>query len=169
MEIVNLVCSGDLHQSLDLTILSELGDSISQYNPAHYHGAYLKIGPRKITLYKSGKYIIYGLKSLEEVDLYYNKMVEIIRPFFNKLLFSPPKIQNIVMMEDINQTINLIQLIERNTSLSFEYEPEQFPGLIYKTKIGTALIFSSGKVIFSGLKCIEDGSRMKESILKILE
>ena len=33
-----------------------------------------------------------------------------------------------------------------------EYEPEQFPGLIYRGDTGTALIFSSGKVILTGFK-----------------
>jgi transcription initiation factor TFIID TATA-box-binding protein len=36
------------------------------------------------------------------------------------------------------------------------YEPEQFPGLIYKSSIGpTCLVFSSGKIIIVGSKSEE--------------
>ncbi len=44
---------------------------------------------------------------------------------------------------------------------SIEYEPEQFPGLVYRIhdpKI-VALLFSSGKIILTGGKNLEDVKR----------
>jgi len=52
-----------------------------------------------------------------------------------------------------------------------EYEPEQFPGVIYRGETGTALIFSSGKVVLTGFRDRESmaafASELKEKIEKI--
>jgi len=52
-----------------------------------------------------------------------------------------------------------------------EYEPEQFPGVIYRGEKGTALIFSSGKVVLTGFKDLGSmeafASELKERIERI--
>jgi transcription initiation factor TFIID TATA-box-binding protein len=49
-----------------------------------------------------------------------------------------------------------------------EYEPEQFPGLVYKLKGGKAtfLLFSNGKIVCTGTKS-EEG--VHESVEKLVE
>ena len=52
-----------------------------------------------------------------------------------------------------------------------EYEPEQFPGLIYRGDAGIALLFSSGKVILAGFKDLSSmetfASRLKAKIKNV--
>jgi len=52
-----------------------------------------------------------------------------------------------------------------------EYEPEQFPGVIYRGATGTALIFSSGRVILTGFRDVDSmaafTSELKGKIEKI--
>ena len=62
------------------------------------------------------------------------------------------KIENVVASITINQTIDL-NVISANVP-GVEYNPEQFPGLIYRlSKPRTAtLIFSSGKMVCTGAK-----------------
>lgn len=55
-------------------------------------------------------------------------------------------------MDDFQSKIPLTQLVVALRMEHVEYEPEQFPGLIYRDDAGTALIFSSGKVILTGFK-----------------
>ena len=55
-------------------------------------------------------------------------------------------------MDDLLIKIPLLQLVVALRMEQVEYEPEQFPGLIYRGDTGTALIFSSGKVILAGFK-----------------
>jgi transcription initiation factor TFIID TATA-box-binding protein len=51
-----------------------------------------------------------------------------------------------------------------------EYEPEQFPGLVYrldKSKV-VALLFGSGKIVLTGAKKTEDIELAVERIIKEL-
>ncbi|MEM7825590.1 MAG: TATA-box-binding protein, partial [Candidatus Aenigmatarchaeota archaeon] len=52
-----------------------------------------------------------------------------------------------------------------------EYEPEQFPGLVYRLKDPKAatLIFSSGKVVCTGARKIKDVDFSVETISKKLK
>lgn len=66
------------------------------------------------------------------------------------------KVENVVAFVSLNKPIPLTKLI---TSVeNAEYEPEQFPGLIYR--IGEPrvafLIFSSGKIICTGAHNMDD-------------
>ena len=67
-------------------------------------------------------------------------------------------LQNIVVTHNIGVGLDLERLV---ISLPFEhseYEPEQFPGLIYHLKDPNVvfLIFASGKCVISGSKTFED-------------
>ena len=52
-----------------------------------------------------------------------------------------------------------------------EYEPEQFPGLVYKLKEAKAtfLLFSNGKIVCTGTKSEDQVYRAVEMLVKILK
>ncbi len=56
------------------------------------------------------------------------------------------KIENVVAFTSLNIKISLNKIV--NTVENTEYEPEQFPGLVYRpaSPRSAALIFSSGKI-----------------------
>ncbi len=58
-------------------------------------------------------------------------------------------------MDDFQIEIPLSRLVVALKMERVEYEPEQFPGLIYRGDAGTALLFSSGKVILAGFKDLD--------------
>jgi len=63
-----------------------------------------------------------------------------------------PKIQNIVVTVDFGKGINFEELSEKTKII---YEPEQFPGAILRIMdpfVCSILVFSSGKVVLTGLK-----------------
>ena len=66
------------------------------------------------------------------------------------------KIQNIVASANLQSTLNLeaVALELENT----EYEPEQFPGLVYRLSDPKVvlLLFGSGKVVCTGAKTKSD-------------
>ncbi|MGI6022735.1 MAG: hypothetical protein ACOX8D_06345 [Methanoculleus sp.] len=155
MKIINIVTSGDLHQPVPFERLPELPDTNYRYNPENYHGAYILLSRGKATIYRSGKYIIYGLASLDEVDTSYREFLTLISPLIDPSLASPPEVRNIVGMDDFQIEIPLLQLVVALRMEQVEYEPEQFPGLIYRGDAGTALIFTSGKVILAGFKDLD--------------
>ena len=171
MKIVNIVCSGDLRQPVPFQRLPELTAGRYAYDAERYHGAYLLLTAGKATVYRSGKYIIYGLKALEEVDTSFEELLTLLSPIIDPELVSPPRVQNIVGMEDFQVEIPLTRLVVALQMERIEYEPEQFPGVIYRGERGTALIFSSGKVIFAGFKDTSSmeafASGLKEKIERI--
>lgn len=171
MKIINIVCSGDLHQTILFQRLEELPSDSYRYDPEQYHGAYILISGGKVTLYRSGKYIIYGLKSLDQIDGAYLEFLSIISPIIDPEAASPPKVQNIVGMEDFEIPINLSRFVIAEGMEQVEYEPEQFPGVVYRGEVGTALIFSSGKVIFPGFKELDVmaafAEDLKEKVVRI--
>ena len=77
-------------------------------------------------------------------------------------------IENVVASVTIEQRIDL-QKIAR-TVINTEYDPEQFPGLVYrleKPKTAT-LIFSSGKMVCTGSKSAEEVYRAVNLIVSDL-
>ena len=152
MKIINIVVSGDLHQTVPFQRLPELPDTNYNYNPDIYHGANILLSRGKATIYRSGKYIIYGLTSLDDVSSTYQEFLAHLSPIIDPELASPPEVRNIVGMTDFQVEISLSRLVVALRMEHVEYEPEQFPGLVYQGEGGTALIFSSGKVILAGFK-----------------
>lgn len=79
------------------------------------------------------------------------------------------KIENIVASVSLGIRIPLEKLVEHLEVT--EYEPEQFPGLVYRIKDPKAatLIFSSGKIVCTGARKIEDIEYAVKTISKKLK
>jgi transcription initiation factor TFIID TATA-box-binding protein len=80
-------------------------------------------------------------------------------------------ITNIVCSYDIGKYINLNKLVITLNLENIEYEPEQFPGLVYRLKDPkiVALLFSSGKIILTGGKNMDDIRRGLDLLEQKLE
>jgi len=172
MKLINIVCSGDFHAQIDLDLINSLNNPLFTYVRKKYHGGYFHISHGKATIYASGKYIIYGLKNIEDINPSFDELCEFLSPHIDVSEVTPPKIQNIVGMERFPQEIDLNKIVNSMQFEQCEYEPEQFPGLIIHLKDCTALIFKSGKVILPGGKSIEGLERcwnhLKGKILNVL-
>ncbi|KAF5423795.1 MAG: transcription initiation factor TFIID TATA-box-binding protein, partial [Candidatus Methanomarinus sp.] len=80
-------------------------------------------------------------------------------------------IQNIVASADLGTKLNLNAIAIGLGFENIEYEPEQFPGLVYRInspKI-VVLIFSSGKLVVTGGKSPNDCQRGVEIVREQLE
>lgn len=169
MKINNLVCSGDLNQPVPFHRLPELPADLYKYDPEMYHGAYILLTEGKATIYRSGKYIIYGLKSPDAVMQSFAEVCSILSRIIDTEVVSPPKIQNIVGMDDFQMDIHLSRLVVALRMENVEYEPEQFPGVIYRGEKGTALIFSSGKVILAGCRDVDSMEMLSAEIRRVVD
>jgi transcription initiation factor TFIID TATA-box-binding protein len=67
-------------------------------------------------------------------------------------------VQNIVASADLKTDLNLNAIALGLGLENIEYEPEQFPGLVYRIKVPkvVVLIFSSGKLVVTGGKSPEE-------------
>ena len=78
------------------------------------------------------------------------------------------RVQNMVATAELGIEPNLDRI---STLDGTEYEPEQFPGLVYRMKDPkvVVLIFGSGKIVITGLKREEDAYRALENVLNMLK
>jgi transcription initiation factor TFIID TATA-box-binding protein len=62
------------------------------------------------------------------------------------------RIQNLVCTAELGESLNLSALVIGLGLESTEYEPEQFPGLIYRPSGAdiVVLLFASGRVVITG-------------------
>ena len=80
------------------------------------------------------------------------------------LMVEKIKIENVVASTDIKKIISLDKLL--NVLENSEYEPEQFPGLVYRIyepKVAF-LLFSSGRVVCAGAKSLDN---VKKAVAKL--
>ena len=79
------------------------------------------------------------------------------------------KIQNIVASGSVGIDLNLNVLAMKLDNT--EYEPEQFPGLVYKLAEAKAtfLLFSNGKIVCTGTKSEEDANKALDKLIENLK
>ena len=168
VKIENIVCSGSFNQPLNLLELSRSGDV--EYDPEMYHGGYIKTNGHSVPLYRSGKYIMPGMKDMDDVRATFAQVKEILEQFCDTSLFSEPEIRNMVCTSNVGRSLDLatlfIELI--NEGYDASYEPESFPGLILKEEDVTFNIFSSGKFIILGCKSEASAQESESRVLNLI-
>ena len=79
------------------------------------------------------------------------------------------KIENIVASANLGVELDLYSIAQRVTDV--EYEPEQFPGLVYKPYESTVsvLIFGTGKLVVAGLRDASEARGVVDGLLERLK
>ncbi len=172
MNIENVVASTSLEQELDLNAIEDALDG-AEYNPQQFPGLVYRLKePKTATLlFRSGKVVCTGAKSYLEVKAAIKKVKEDLKKA-NIFITVDPKIevQNIVASADLGQEINLNTVAITLGLEKVEYEPEQFPGLVYRLddpKV-VVLLFGSGKMVCTGAKIPPDVVRAVDKIAEEL-
>ena len=168
IKIENIVVSTQIAEELDLSRLAEnIADS--KYKPDEFPGLILHFKEPKtaVLLFSSGKLICTGARDMDEVKDALQKITGKIKDVGLSIIKkSEMKTQNIVASADLKKELHLASVAESLMSENVEYEPEQFPGLAYRMdELGVVLlIFSSGKLVCTGAKKMEDVSTAIEAI-----
>jgi len=167
VEIVNVVASGALDVELDLERLTDdIGHPVARYDPDKYPGMYLRFEEDAplITVYRTGKFIITGADSEEES---YSLRKRFLNLFSDMNVIEDPEdewfaVQNYVCTGELDQNLNLNALAIGLGLEKTEYEPEQFPGLIYRPEgaEGVVLLFATGKVVITGCRSVESAEEV---------
>ena len=146
------MASADLHQSIDLELVARTF-SMVEYKPDQFPGVIYRLKkPNVATLvFSTGKLIVAGARSEARARRAVSKLVKEFKTGGIVILGKPDvTIRNVVASADLGCRIDL-----EDAAKSLEgtiYEPEQFPGLIYRMKAPkvVVLIFSSGKLVCTG-------------------
>ena len=163
---INLGCKG-----LDLKQIA-LHARNAEYNPKRFAAVIMRIREPKSTalIFSSGKMVCTGSKSEDQARLAARKFARILQKLGNPVSFKEFKIQNMVGSCDVKFPIRLEGLATSH-SMFCSYEPELFPGLIYRMqqpKI-VLLIFVSGKVVLTGAKKRSEIYTAFENIYPVLQ
>ena len=172
VKVENIVASTIFAEKLDLDMIAQSLEE-AEYEPEQFPGLVYRLkDPKTATLlFRSGKANCTGAKNIEDV----RRTVDIIADKLKKLGVKVYKdleivIQNMVAMADLKAELNLTEVATGVGLENIEYEPEQFPGLVYRIKEPKVamLLFTSGKVVCAGAKSTEDARRAVEKLAKEL-
>ena len=171
ISIENVVASADLGGELPLEKVAAVLKEV-EYDPEQFPGmVYRTEKPKTATLvFSSGKLVCTGAKSPSESMRTINYIARKLRSAKVKIKSKPDiQIQNIVASADLGAELNLDAIIA--TLENTEYEPEQFPGLIYRVRDPKVviLLFGSGKLVCTGAKRASDVSRAVAHVMKVLK
>ncbi len=157
IEIVNIVVSTSLEHDIPLEKMAATLSN-TEYNPEQFPGLVIRIKEPKTSalIFSSGKVVSTGARNIEDVRLSLKKIIKSLKKINIDIKIEPEiKIQNMVASGAVGMDLNLNTLAMKLPNT--EYEPEQFPGLVYKLNEAKAtfLLFSNGKVVCTGTKSEE--------------
>lgn len=172
LSVENIVGTLDLRSEFDLAILHKDLENVEYepethpflvYRPDHTIGV--------ITLPTNGKASLVGCKSKEEMARLGNHLSDLLSELTGKEMPTPSEIevQNIVIQGDIEHELDLGPIVTLLGTANAEYEPEQFPGVIYRPygdRNTTLLIFGSGKYMVNGATSYAEAVSTIEDMLE---
>ena len=155
--VVNIVVSSSLEHDIPLEKMAATLSN-TEYNPEQFPGLVIRIKEPKTSalIFSSGNIVCTGARSLEKVEESIQRIIESVEKIGIKIKIKPKiNVQNIVASGSIGMDLNLNTLAMKLDNT--EYEPEQFPGLVYKLMEAKAtfLLFSNGKIVCTGTKSEE--------------
>ncbi|TFG05597.1 MAG: TATA-box-binding protein [Promethearchaeota archaeon] len=153
IENVVATVSVEIAEKIDLNQIARKHADV-EYNPERFPGLVMRIEKPRATIliFSTGKMVVTGLRKASEAEAVVNKVVKNIRKAGIKLSNPEITIQNIVASGDLHTNIDLnMAAIVMEYAM---YEPEVFPGLIYRMQDPKTvfLIFSTGRIVCTGAK-----------------
>ncbi|MEK6857697.1 MAG: TATA-box-binding protein [Nanoarchaeota archaeon] len=171
VEVVNIVVSASLGHDIPLEKMAATLSN-TEYNPEQFPGLVIRIKEPKTSalIFSSGKIVCTGARSLDKVHESIRKIMKSLEKINIKIKEEPVvTIQNIVASGSIGMDLNLNVLAMKLDNT--EYEPEQFPGLVYKLtdRKATFLLFSNGKIVCTGTKSEQEVHQAVDQLIENLK
>ena len=168
LKVQNIVATASLGTKVPLVKLVR-SQANTEYNPEQFPGLVLRIKKPKsaVLVFSSGNIVCTGTKSVKQVADVITQVIKQLRKINIKVKEKPKiDVQNIVASGSIKLVLNLNELALKLENT--EYEPEQFPGLVYKLDEppATFLLFSNGKLVCTGTK---NRKQLDEAMKKVLK
>ena len=172
IEVQNVVATSELGQEVDLeTVAADLDRA--EFTPEDFHG--LKYHPESVTatslVFRSGKMTCTGAKSVEKVEEAITETTDAFRGLGIPVNSGGVTIQNIVSSANIGESLNLNAIAIGFGLEVVEYEPEQFPGLVYRPQESSivTLLFGTGKSVITGARTHSDAEDGLKMVIETLE
>jgi transcription initiation factor TFIID TATA-box-binding protein len=169
--IQNVVASASLDQKFNLLDILKNFRNV-EYNPKRFPGLVFRLKrPKTATLiFSTGKMVCTGAKSEKLAKSAVHKVVSELKNNGIIVLGKPViVIQNIVASANLQHKVDLETAADLLDNVM--YEPEQFPGLIYRMKVPKTvlLVFTSGKIVCTGGKSEEIVHESVNNLYELLD
>lgn len=175
VKVENVVAVASLKHRIELSAVTNAFPDV-EYSPKRFPGLVFRLKkPRSTTLiFGSGKMVCTGTRSEKEARKALRRLIKVLKEggiiIAGKL---DVKITNIVASANLGGAVDLVELYDGERSMRgrIMYEPEQFPGLIYRMNEPKVviLIFASGKLVCTGARKEEDIYRAVSKLHQKLE
>jgi transcription initiation factor TFIID TATA-box-binding protein len=168
-EIHNMVVTVQFSDRIDLDKLASKLSSSAEYFPDNFPGVVYRMNkPRaSFLIFSTGKATCVGTASEKDAKEAIGNMLKLLKDMGVNVKTPKIEIQNIVASTKLDTRFDIDKMaFELENS---EYEPETFPGLVYKTKGSvTFLIFSTGKIVCVGARSTNDIKESFDHLVKRL-
>ena len=169
LNIENIVVSLQIADSLDLNKMAiALPDAEFQPDDVPILVLRLKEPKTAVMFSSKGQAVFTGPKTLEEIDHIVKMIHERLAAAEVKVgKKSKPHILHLVASMDLQKKLDLDTV--RRILLTAEYNPERFPGVVYKTDDPNVviLLFNSGKIICNGPESEKLSTAVDDMIKKL--
>jgi transcription initiation factor TFIID TATA-box-binding protein len=175
VKVENIVASAALKHGIELNAVVRAFPEV-EYRPEQFPGLIFRLKKPKTTnlIFGSGKIISTGAKSEKEAGRALGRLLNMLRDGGILIPGKPEmRVTNIVASANLGGTIDLLQFYEAERDMRgrIMYEPEQFPGMIYRTENPRTviLLFSTGKLVCTGATKEEDAHQAINKLHRRLE
>lgn len=171
IDVKNIVAKLDLGIELDLSYLVTTVPN-SSYEPERYPSLIFRPqGLSTVLVTRSGILLFTGGDSIDNLRDTYRRVSEELKEVGVDDTKDTGEIElvNVVSTSEVGSDVDLNYLSISLGLENTEYEPEQFPGLVYRIEEGpVVLIFSSGKIVVTGGKSTPEIIDAVETIRKLI-
>jgi transcription initiation factor TFIID TATA-box-binding protein len=167
IQIANVVATVTLTSPLDLVSLHKRIPQTELPGKSPWLKLRLKPDNTYTAFYKSGKFLI-TTKHPEKIDDIAQQVLGILHVAGIDVEIVKSEIHNIVVKAKIPLKKPIELIIANLDPKKAEFEPEQFPALVYKDWGVSFLLFSNGSCIVTGLKDVNDAKPVIEKFKEII-
>lgn len=156
IRVENVVATFKLDKRLNLEAVHKAFKNESIWDEKIFYKKVVVLKSKKpkmsFLIYGTGSVICAGARCIKDAKTSGSYLTKQFRNAgINVKLSKPAEIQNIVASANLNTKLDLRKISIENSDV--EYEPEQFPGAIWRAPTGvTLLLFSRGGVVCVGAK-----------------
>lgn len=159
-EVTNIVAVGNVADSIDLASVAICLEA-AEYNPDRFAAVVWRINDPHccFLIFESGTIVMLGAKTIGDTeDAYLNHLVPALDECGTTIGVPTIEFRNFSALKDYETTFDLAQVWACLAAENCEWDPDIFPGLIYRASVGADeichLIFESGKVVCVGAETI---------------
>ena len=156
LPVQNIVVTATVSRGLDLRRLVQMLPC-AEYNATRFAAVTTRLVRPKTTalFFASGKVVCTGARTVNAARLAVRKFARMVSATGVVIVLRDFRVQNIVASSTCKAPVDL-PAVQRAHTIAASYEPELFPGLIFRpvhdTQGPVFLVFKSGRVVVTGAK-----------------